>query len=152
MSNVRRLSEERVRAVVADWKRACFICQGSLLTHGDYYLLAGFLFGIFTFVTVTASQTQACPSAQTRFMWRWSFRLVGIATTGGSRGGMIGEEMTCSLFLFIDEFLYFYSLKWSWHVEEMESKCSNQAQKNKICFFFSNLKRESSTISCSVSW
>lgn len=44
------------------------------------------------------------------------------------------EKTTCTLFSFIDEFLYFYSLKRTWwHVEEMESKCSNQARNSWSC-------------------
>lgn len=63
----------------------------------------------------------------------------------GWRGGMMEEKTTCTSFSFIDEFLYifisififyiyFYSLKRTWwHVEEMESKCSNQARNSWSC-------------------
>lgn len=52
----------------------------------------------------------------------------------GSRGGTIEEERTCGLFLVINKFLYFYSLMRTWwHVEEMESKCSNQARISWSC-------------------
>lgn len=105
--------------------------------HGDHYLVADRSNRIppHTHSSCEGDQIALRPVSDSNWVQMTSFCCWNNTNRAkGWRGGMMEEKTTCTLFSFIDELLYFYSLKRTWwHVEEMESKCCNQARNSWSC-------------------